>query len=77
VVQALAPLVGAHERAELFAAIFVVSYLAFSMPAMAAGLLVAPLGLLTTVQGYAAVLLADRAGRRLDASGAHRAQGGV
>lgn len=57
VVQALAPLVGAHERSELFAAIFVVSYLAFSIPAMAAGLLVAPLGLLTTVQGYGALLL--------------------
>ncbi|REW29104.1 MFS transporter, partial [Mycobacterium tuberculosis] len=36
---------------------FVVSYLAFSLPAMLAGFLVAPVGLLTTTEGYAAVLL--------------------
>ncbi len=56
-VQTLAPLAAAHERGELFAAIFVVSYLALSLPAMLAGFLVAPLGLLHTVQGYSAVLL--------------------
>lgn len=57
-VQALAPLAQPHERAELFAAIFFVSYLAFSVPAMGAGLLIATLGLRTTVEGYAAVLIA-------------------
>ncbi|WP_454906313.1 MFS transporter [Variovorax gossypii] len=56
-VQTLAPLAQSHERGELFAAIFVVSYLAFSLPAMLAGFLVKPLGLLATVEGYAAVLL--------------------
>jgi MFS family permease len=56
-VQTLAPLAHPHERGELFAAIFVVSYLALSLPAMLAGFLVAPLGLLNTVAGYAAVLL--------------------
>lgn len=56
-VQTLAPLAQPHERGELFAAIFVVSYLAFSLPAMLAGFLVKPLGLLGTVEGYAAVLL--------------------
>ncbi len=56
-IQILAPLAEAHERAELFAAIYVVSYLAFSVPAMAAGLLIAPLGLLATVRGYAVALL--------------------
>lgn len=56
-VQQLAPLAEPHERGELFAAIFVVSYLAFSLPAMLAGFLVAPLGLLNTVAGYAVVLL--------------------
>ncbi|RSZ41273.1 MULTISPECIES: MFS transporter [unclassified Variovorax] len=56
-VQTLAPLAQSHERGELFAAIFVVSYLAFSLPAMLAGFLVAPVGLLTTTEGYAAVLL--------------------
>ncbi len=34
-----------------------VCYLAFSLPAMLAGFLVKPLGLLNTVEGYAAVLL--------------------
>lgn len=57
-IQTLAPQAQAHERAELFAAIFVVSYLAFSVPAMVAGLLIAPLGLLGTVRGYTLVLLA-------------------
>ncbi|WP_307867029.1 MFS transporter [Variovorax sp. E3] len=56
-VQTLAPLAQPHERGELFAAIFVVSYLAFSLPAMLAGFLVKSLGLLNTVEGYAAVLL--------------------
>ncbi|MDQ0589139.1 MFS transporter [Variovorax paradoxus] len=56
-VQTLAPQADSHERGELFAAIFVVSYLAFSLPAMLAGFLVAPLGLLNTAEGYAAVLL--------------------
>jgi MFS family permease len=56
-VQTLAPLAQAHERAELFAAIFVASYLAFSVPAMVAGLLIAPFGLLATVRGYATLLL--------------------
>lgn len=57
VVEAMAPLAQAHERSELFAGIFVLSYLAFSIPAMLAGALVAPLGLLVTVQGYATLLL--------------------
>lgn len=56
-IQTLAPLASAHERGELFAAFFVVSYLAFSVPTMGVGFLVAPLGLLRTVEGYAAVLL--------------------
>ena len=56
-VQTLAPLADPHQRGELFAAIFVVSYLAFSLPAMLAGFLVAPLGLSNTAEAYAAVLL--------------------
>ena len=56
-IQTLAPLASAHQRGELFAAIFVVSYLAFSVPTMGVGFLVAPLGLLRTVEGYAAVLM--------------------
>jgi len=56
--QALAPLAQVHERAELFAALFVVSYLAFSVPAMGAGLLIASLGLRATVEGYAVLVIA-------------------
>lgn len=55
-VQQLAPLAGPQERAELFAAMYVVSYLAFSVPAMSAGLLIAPFGLLATALGYLAFL---------------------
>lgn len=56
-VQGLAPLAESHERAELFAALYAASYLAFSVPAMAAGQLIGRLGLLATVQGYTALLV--------------------
>ena len=56
-VRGLAPLAEAHERAGLFAAIFVVAYLAFGVPAIVAGQLVAPLGLLAVAVGFAAVIL--------------------
>lgn len=56
-IQALSPLAQANERAELFAAVFMVSYLAFSVPAMVAGQLIAPLGLRATAEGYAALLV--------------------
>jgi len=39
------PLAATHERAGLFASFFVVSYLAFSVPAIAAGLLAGRFGL--------------------------------
>ena len=48
----------AHERGELFSAIYVVSYLAFGVPAIAAGLLIAPLGLSAAVLLYAALAAA-------------------
>ncbi|HEY0246661.1 MAG TPA: MFS transporter [Gryllotalpicola sp.] len=47
-----APLAEAHERAGLFAGIYVVAYLAFGVPALIAGQLVGPLGLMPTVVGY-------------------------
>jgi MFS family permease len=56
-VQTLAPLAQPHERAELFAALYAASYLAFSVPAMLAGLLIGHFGLLATVEGYAGLLL--------------------
>ncbi|WP_411882651.1 MFS transporter [Polaromonas sp. YR568] len=56
-VQTLAPLAQPQQRAELFAALYATSYLAFSVPAMLAGRLIAPLGLPATVEGYAALVL--------------------
>ena len=43
-----------HERAGLLAAVYVVSYLGFSIPAVVAGVLVPHLGLLHTAMGYGA-----------------------
>jgi predicted MFS family arabinose efflux permease len=48
----LGPFAAAHQRAELFAAVFLVAYLSFGAPAIVVGQLVAPLGLLTTVIGF-------------------------
>jgi MFS family permease len=56
-VRLIAPLAGPHERAELFAAVYVLSYLAFSLPVIVAGQLIAPLGLMATTTGYVAVVV--------------------
>jgi MFS family permease len=56
-VQSLAPLADAHERAELFAAIFVATYLSLSLPPILAGFLIASFGFVQTTQAYLAVLL--------------------
>jgi len=53
----IAPLAEAHQRAELFAAVYTVSYLAFGVPAIIAGVLIGLNGLLSTVDAYGAVLL--------------------
>jgi MFS family permease len=61
--RAITPLVELHQRAGLFAAIYLVAYLSFGVPAIIAGLLVAPAGLLATVLGYGvAIILAASAG---------------
>ncbi|MNE45611.1 hypothetical protein D3C80_1399010 [compost metagenome] len=52
------PLAQAHERAGLMAAYYVLSYLAFSLPALLAGLLVRQFGLMFTSEGYLIGLLA-------------------
>ena len=46
------PLSAPHERGELFAAVFVVSYLAFGIPAVAAGIASAHIGLAETTYVY-------------------------
>jgi predicted MFS family arabinose efflux permease len=53
----LGPFAAAQQRAELFAAVFLVAYLSFGIPAIILGQLVAPFGLLPTVIGFGAVTL--------------------
>jgi MFS family permease len=52
----LSQLAAPHERAGLISAIYVVSYLAFSVPALVAGLLITHDGLRETSLGYALVV---------------------
>jgi predicted MFS family arabinose efflux permease len=53
----LGPFAQPNQRAELFAAVFLVAYLAFGVPAIIVGQLVAPFGLLATVIGFGVVIL--------------------
>ena len=57
-VRSLAPLAEPHERGALMSSFFAASYLAFAVPAIAAGLFAGHFGLKTTAIGYAAVLVA-------------------
>src|SRR4051812_9095829 len=52
----LAPLAPNDQRAELFAGIFLVSYLAYGLPALIAGELIGVIGLLPTALGYSAAI---------------------
>ena len=55
--RSLVPLAEAHERAALMATFFVLSYLAFSVPAIVAGLFVGQVGLQAASVGYGALLV--------------------
>ncbi|KPI20160.1 major facilitator superfamily MFS_1 [Actinobacteria bacterium OK006] len=62
-IRIIAPLVQPHQSAGLFASIYLVAYLSFGVPAIVAGLLIAPVGLQGTVLGYGvAVLVAANVG---------------
>lgn len=63
-IRSLVPLAAPQERAGLMSGFFVLSYLAFSLPAIAAGLLVGQFGLQPIAIGYgfALVLMAGTAG---------------
>jgi hypothetical protein len=62
--RAITPLVEIHQRAGLFAAVYLVAYLSFGVPAIIAGLLIGPAGLLATVFGYGvAIIFAPSAGQ--------------
>lgn len=52
----IAPLAPNDQCAELFARVFLVSYLAYGVPALAAGELIGTIGLLPTAMGYAAAI---------------------
>ena len=56
--RSLVPLAEAHERAGLMSTFFVLSYLAFSLPAMAAGLFAGRFGLQAASLGYGVLLVA-------------------
>jgi MFS family permease len=57
VMRSVTPTVATHERGELFAAVFVVSYLAFGIPAVLAGMASPHLGLAQTTYVYGAVVI--------------------
>jgi len=56
-VRSLVPLALPHERAGLMSAYYVLSYLAFCLPALLAGQLARSFGLLATTDGYGVVLI--------------------
>ncbi len=57
-VRSLVPLAAAEQRGALMASFFVLSYLAFSLPALAAGLAAGRFGLQAAALGYGGVLMA-------------------
>lgn len=57
IMRSITPLVGAHERGELFASVFVVSYIAFAIPAVVAGIAAPHIGLATTTYLYGGVVV--------------------
>ncbi|MER7566829.1 MFS transporter [Streptomyces sp. NPDC097941] len=74
--QTIAPLASPDERAELMAAMYVVCYLGFSLPALAAGLSVERFGLssTTTVYGTSVMVLAVLACAGLTVQGRRQAR---
>lgn len=60
-IRSLVPLVGAHERAGLFSAIYLVSYLTFGIPVIAAGLFLSSLGVTPIAVIFGAVTIAAAA----------------
>jgi MFS family permease len=57
ILRILLPLAETHERAELFAAFLIESYLAFALPAILAGFAAPVIGLQTTVYVYGAAVV--------------------
>ncbi|GHF04508.1 MFS transporter [Pseudolysinimonas yzui] len=53
----LSPLAPEHQRAGTFAAVYVAAYLALGVPAVIAGQLIAPFGLLPTILGWTVLIV--------------------
>jgi MFS family permease len=71
--RSLAPLANPHQRAELFSAIYLASYLAYGAPALIAGELIGVVGLEPTAIGYGVVaMLAAAAGLIVRGAAARR-----
>jgi MFS family permease len=60
-IRTITPLVQPHQRAGLFASVYLIAYLSFGVPAIIAGLLIAPVGLPATVLGYGVAILVTAA----------------
>lgn len=57
IMRSITPTVGPEERGELFASVFVVSYLAFGIPAVVAGIAAPHVGLATTTYAYGGLVI--------------------
>lgn len=57
IMRSITPLAAPHERGELFAAVFVISYLAFGIPAVLAGLVSPHIGLAETTYVYGGLVV--------------------
>lgn len=57
IMRSVTPLAPPHRRGELFAAVFVASYLAFGIPAVLAGFAVGEYGLMATAMAYGSVVV--------------------
>lgn len=57
ILRSITPLAPPERRGELFAAVFIASYLAFGIPAVLAGFAVGEVGLMATAMGYGAVVV--------------------
>lgn len=65
IMRSVTPLAGPHERGELFAAVFVVSYLAFGIPAVVAGIVSPHIGLAATTYAYGGLVVVMSGGASL------------
>ncbi len=56
-IRLVSPLAEQHQRARMFAGVYIVAYLAFGVPVLIAGQLISLIGLLPTVIGYGTLVL--------------------